>query len=102
MPQHVNSLIIPALRLGVVVKMCVCFCSLHCVYTCACTHFQVLVPHILFLQAQPRDYLSRVAWLEGVPLEQLLLDNAAVIKDLDTALNGTQLLLCNPQRGGCE
>ncbi|WIA36917.1 hypothetical protein OEZ86_008162 [Tetradesmus obliquus] len=56
-------------------------------------------PNCYYYKAQPRDYLSRVAWLEGVPLEQLLLDNAAVIKDLDTALNGTQLLLCNPQRG---
>uniref|UniRef100_A0A383VH09 Peptidase C1A papain C-terminal domain-containing protein n=1 Tax=Tetradesmus obliquus TaxID=3088 RepID=A0A383VH09_TETOB len=56
-------------------------------------------PNCYYYKAQPRDYLSRVAWLEGVPLEQLLLDNAAVIKDLDTALNGTRLLLCNPQRG---
>jgi hypothetical protein len=51
------------------------------------------------LQARPGDYLSKLAWLAGIPLDHFMLDNAAVVKDLDAPLNGTQLLLCSPQRG---
>jgi hypothetical protein len=45
--------------------------------------------------------LSKVAWQAGIPLDQFMLDNAAAVKDLDAALNGTQLLLCSPQQGQC-
>jgi hypothetical protein len=40
-----------------------------------------------------------LAWLSGIRLDQLLLDNVAAVKDLDSSLGGTQLLLCNPKQG---
>ncbi|WIA42784.1 hypothetical protein OEZ86_008723 [Tetradesmus obliquus] len=47
-------------------------------------------------QAQPGDYLSRVAWLAGIRLDNFMLDNTGVVKDLDARLQGSRLLLCNP------
>jgi hypothetical protein len=52
------------------------------------------------LQAQPGDYLSKVAWLAGIPLDRFMLDNVGNIKDLDAPIQGTQLLLCNSKQGG--
>jgi hypothetical protein len=40
------------------------------------------------------DYLSRVAQLADVPLEQFVLDNMAVVRDLGAALTGLTLLVC--------
>jgi hypothetical protein len=54
---------------------------------------------LLLLQARSGDYLAMVAWLAGIRLDQLLLDNTAYVKDLDSSLQGTQLLLCNPKQG---
>jgi hypothetical protein len=51
------------------------------------------------VQAQPGDYLSKVAFLSGIKLQQFMLDNMAIVKDLDAQLQGTQLLLCNPAQG---
>jgi hypothetical protein len=51
------------------------------------------------LQAQPGDYMSKVAWLAGIPLEKFMLDNAATVKDLDAPLSRTQLLLCDARKG---
>jgi hypothetical protein len=53
----------------------------------------------MLLQAQPGDYLSRVAGLAGIRLEKFMLDNTDVVKDLDAALQGSQLLLCDPTPG---
>jgi hypothetical protein len=49
------------------------------------------------VQAGPTDYLSRVAWLAGIPLNQFMLDNTGIVKDLDTPLTGLRLLLCKPK-----
>jgi hypothetical protein len=51
------------------------------------------------LQARAGDYLSKVAWLAGIDLEKFMVDNTASVKDLDSPLQGTQLLLCNPRQG---
>jgi len=50
-------------------------------------------------QAKSSDYISKIAWLAGIPLEQLLLDNTNVVVDLDAPLSGATLLLCNPAQG---
>jgi hypothetical protein len=50
-------------------------------------------------QAKDTDYLSRVAWLAGIPLDKFMLDNTATIKDLDAPLAGVNLLLCGPAPG---
>jgi hypothetical protein len=55
---------------------------------------------LLLLQARSGDYLAKVAWLAGIPVDRLLLDNTAYVNDLDSALQGTQLMLCNPKQGG--
>jgi hypothetical protein len=52
-----------------------------------------------FLQARSGDYLSLLAWQAGIPLDRLLLDNTAAVRDLDAALEGTRLMLCNPKQG---
>lgn len=51
------------------------------------------------LQAQPDDYLSKIAWLAGIRLDQLMLDNIDVVTDLDASLKGARLLMCNPTLG---
>jgi hypothetical protein len=51
------------------------------------------------LQAGPGDYISKVAWLAGIPLDQLMIGNAETVKDLDAPLSGTRLLLCGAQQG---
>jgi hypothetical protein len=53
----------------------------------------------MMLQAQPGDYLSKVAGLVGIRLEKFMLDNTDVVKDLDASLQGSQLLLCDPTPG---
>ncbi|WIA17476.1 hypothetical protein OEZ85_014315 [Tetradesmus obliquus] len=53
-------------------------------------------------QAQPGDYLSKVAWLAGIRLDKFMLDNTGVVKDLDAQLQGGQLLLCNPAPGNVK
>jgi hypothetical protein len=45
-------------------------------------------------QAKGTDYLSRVAWLAGIPLDKFMLDNTEAVRDLDAALAGVNLLLC--------
>lgn len=64
-------------------------------------------PTLLWLQpavfqAQPTDYLSRVAWLAGIPLKQFMLDNVGNVKNLDSPLAGIRLLLCKPAQGGFQ
>ncbi|KAF6264602.1 hypothetical protein COO60DRAFT_1698194 [Scenedesmus sp. NREL 46B-D3] len=56
-------------------------------------------PACYWYKARPGDYLSRVAWLAGIPLDRFMLDNTDRVKDLDTPVQGVQLLLCNPQQG---
>ncbi|KAF6254509.1 hypothetical protein COO60DRAFT_1540537 [Scenedesmus sp. NREL 46B-D3] len=56
-------------------------------------------PDCFLYKARPGDFISGVAWQAGVPLERFMLDNIATVKDLDAPLQGTQLLLCNPQQG---
>jgi hypothetical protein len=55
------------------------------------------LPH----QASHGDYLSRIAWRTGIPLEQFLLDNlkAKTINNFDTPLAGLTLMVCNPTSG---
>jgi hypothetical protein len=50
-------------------------------------------------QAKGTDYLSRVAWLAGIPLDKFMLDNTGAVKDLDAPLAGVNLLLCGPEPG---
>jgi hypothetical protein len=50
-------------------------------------------------QAKGTDYLSRVAWLAGIPLDRFMLDNTEAVKDLDAPLAGVNLLLCGPAPG---
>jgi hypothetical protein len=50
-------------------------------------------------QAKGTDYLSRVAWLVGIPLDKFMLDNTEAVKDLDAPLAGVNLLLCGPKPG---
>eukprot|EP00775_Hariotina_reticulata_P009157 gene9157-biopygen11054 len=56
-------------------------------------------PDCFWYQAQPTDYLSRVAWLAGIPLKQFMLDNVGNVKNLDASLAGVRLLLCQPAQG---
>jgi len=51
---------------------------------------------VLSLQAQPGDFLSKVADAAVIKVGQLLLDNNSTLKDLDQALSGSTLLLCDP------
>lgn len=51
---------------------------------------------VLLLQAQPGDFLSKVADAAVIKVRQLLLDNNSTLKDLDQALSGATLLLCDP------
>eukprot|EP00775_Hariotina_reticulata_P015368 gene15368-biopygen16523 len=60
-------------------------------FSCAST------PRLLL--AGPTDYLSRVAWLAGIPLDKFMLDNTAAVKDLDESLMGVNLLLCGAASG---
>jgi hypothetical protein len=46
------------------------------------------------IQATSDDYLSKISFLSGVPLDRLLMDNNQTIKDLDTPIAGKALLLC--------
>ena len=62
-------------------------------------HFIHTQSLLLLLQARPGDYLSKVAWLAGIPLDRFMLDNTDQVKDLDAPLQGVQLLLCNPRQG---
>lgn len=57
---------------------------------CVCGHV------LLLLQAQPGDFISKVADAAVIRVGQLLLDNNSTLKDLDKPLEGTQLLLCDP------
>jgi len=54
---------------------------------------------VCLLQAQGGDSLSKVAWLAGIRLDKLMLDNTDVVRDLDAPVQGMQLLLCNPALG---
>jgi hypothetical protein len=54
---------------------------------------------VLHRQAKGTDYLSRVAWLAGIPLDKFMLDNTEAVKDLDAPLAGVNLLLCGPAPG---
>jgi hypothetical protein len=51
------------------------------------------------LQARPGDYLSKIAWQAGIDLARFMRDNTQYVKDLGAGLQGTQLLLCDPQQG---
>jgi hypothetical protein len=51
---------------------------------------------MLMLQAQPGDFVSKVADTAVIKIGKLLLDNNSTLKDLDKPLEGTQLLLCDP------
>ncbi|WIA08089.1 hypothetical protein OEZ85_007552 [Tetradesmus obliquus] len=57
-----------------------------------------VLAHILSY-ARSGDYLSKVAWLAGIPLDAFMLDNTGQVTDLDASLQGVQLLLCNPKQG---
>ena len=50
-----------------------------------------------FTQAVPGDYLSKIAFLSGVPLATLLVNNSKALKDLDAPLAGKPLLLCGTE-----
>jgi hypothetical protein len=52
------------------------------------------------MQARAGDYLSKVAWLAGIPLEKFMMDNTARVKDLEAPVQGTSLLLCSLKQGG--
>jgi hypothetical protein len=56
-------------------------------------------PGCFYYKARSGDYLSKVAWLAGVPLETFMLDNIWTVKDLDAPIQGTTLLLCNIKQG---
>jgi hypothetical protein len=45
-------------------------------------------------QARPGDHLSKVAFLAGMDVGKLLMDNLDVIPSLDRPLAGTRLRLC--------
>lgn len=45
--------------------------------------------------AQPADYISQVATLFGVQIQQLLLDNVDTITNLDAPIAGSTLVICN-------
>jgi hypothetical protein len=65
-------------------------------------HYFELVLYLAIVhmhQAKGTDYLSRVAWLAGIPLDKFMLDNTEAVKDLDAALAGVNLLLCGPAPG---
>jgi hypothetical protein len=49
-------------------------------------------------QARKADYLSKVAWLAGIPLQQFIEDNMNTVDPRDLAV-GTPLLMCNPKPG---
>jgi hypothetical protein len=51
---------------------------------------------VLMLQAQPGDFISKVADTAVIKVGKLLLDNNSTLTDLDKPLEGTQLLLCDP------
>ena len=53
----------------------------------------------MLMQAQPGDYLSKVALTAHIPLDQFMLDNVGQVKDLDDPLAGTKLLLCSAAPG---
>jgi hypothetical protein len=56
---------------------------------------QVVLCSYCFPQAVPGDYVSKVAYLAGMSVKQLLLDNIHKLPDLDKALRGQILRLCN-------
>ncbi|KAF6264603.1 hypothetical protein COO60DRAFT_73096 [Scenedesmus sp. NREL 46B-D3] len=56
-------------------------------------------PGCYLYKARSGDYLSKVAWLAGIPLDSFMLDNTDRVRDLDAPLQGVQLLLCNLQQG---
>lgn len=58
-----------------------------CLFVCRCA---------TYIQAQPGDYLSKIADAAVIRVGQLLLDNNSTLRDLNKPLSGTQLLLCNP------
>ncbi|KAF6244013.1 hypothetical protein COO60DRAFT_121768 [Scenedesmus sp. NREL 46B-D3] len=59
-------------------------------------------PGCYLYKARPGDYLSKVAWLAGIPLDRFMLDNTDQVKDLDAPLQGVQLLLCKPKQGAIK
>jgi hypothetical protein len=61
--------------------------------------FTLLLSTCMHRQAKDTDYLSRVAWLAGIPLDKFMLDNTEAVKDLDAPLAGVKLLLCGPAPG---
>jgi len=62
-------------------------------------HLVIIVHMHRHRQAKGTDYLSRVAWLAGIPLDKFMLDNTEAVKDLDAPLAGVNLLLCGPAPG---
>ena len=58
--------------------------------------------HIHARQAVQGDYLSGIAYQAGVPLQQLLLDNLVVIKDLGAPLTGKRLQVCKASSGAAS
>lgn len=59
-------------------------------------YLYVLCTLKFMLQAQAGDYISKVADMAVVRVSQLLLDNNSTLRDLDKPLEGTQLILCDP------
>ena len=62
-------------------------------------HTSTAVCHACCLQALSGDYMSRVAWLAGIPLDRFMMDNVEQVKDLDASLEGVRLLVCSPKAG---
>lgn len=43
--------------------------------------------------------MSKIAFLAGIRLDTLMIDNTDNVKDLDAPLEGKQLVICNPRAG---
>lgn len=56
---------------------------------CVCAHCHVAAP-----QAQPGDYLSKVARRAGIKIEQFVQDNVQQLDDLSKPVAGKDLLVC--------
>ena len=69
--------------------------SEQCKY-CLVKYADSTAPSPLCVQAEEGDYLSRIAMLANVPVEQLLADNIQQVPDLSSDLTGKDLLLCKP------
>jgi hypothetical protein len=68
--------------------------GLCCEVTTEPEHCWVALQTSLVACRRAGDYLSKVAWRAGIPLEKFMLDNTAIVKDLEAPLQGTSLLLC--------